>query len=218
MGRLRALLWTLVLTVWSVLIVAQIVLSFFFHISGVEGVRYVGWAVLAASAVFGWLPIWELRRKGKVPKGKSYVHTTVLVDSGIYDIVRHPQYLAGILLSAALILVTQHWLIAAIGVPVMVLGYADMVKADQDLIESFGDDYRRYMERVPRANAPAGLVRALRGRGASEDEWGKGREVEGEGSGRDDDSGPAVRGADRIVCGVLQLGRSGQNPGRNRAC
>jgi len=169
-GRLRALLWPLVWTVWGVLIVAQIVLSFFFHISGVEGVRYVGWAVLAASGVFGWLPIWELRRKGKVPKGKSYIHTTVLVDSGIYDIVRHPQYLAGILLSAALILVTQHWLIVAIGVPVMVLGYADMVKADQDLIESFGDDYRRYMERVPRANAPAGLVRALRGRGASEDE------------------------------------------------
>lgn len=165
MGRLRALLWPLVWTVWSVLIVAQIVLSFFFRISGVEGVRYVGWAVLAASGVFGWLPIWEFRRKGRVPKGKSYIHTTVLVDSGVYGIVRHPQYLAGMLLSAALILVTQHWLIVAIGVPVMVLGYADMVKADHDLIEKFGDDYRRYMERVPRANVVVGMVRRMPDRG-----------------------------------------------------
>jgi len=145
--------------------VAQIGLSFFFHISGIEGVRYVGWAVFAASGVFGWLPIWEFRRKGKVPKGKSYVHTTVLVESGVYGIVRHPQYLAGILLSAALILVTQHWLIVAIGVPVMVLGYADMVKADRDLIDKFGDDYRRYMERVPRANVVVGVVRRALARG-----------------------------------------------------
>jgi protein-S-isoprenylcysteine O-methyltransferase Ste14 len=155
----------LVWTVWTVLIVAQIVLSFFFHTSGVEGVGCLGWTVLAASGVFGWLPMWEFRRKGKVPKGKSYIHTTVLVDSGIYGIVRHPQYLAGMLLSAALILVTQHWLIVAIGVPVMVLGYADMVKADQDLIEKFGDDYRRYMERVPRANVVVGVVRRTLGRG-----------------------------------------------------
>jgi protein-S-isoprenylcysteine O-methyltransferase Ste14 len=162
---LRALLWPVVCMVWSLLIVAQIVLSFLLHTSGIEEVRYVGWAVLAASGVFGWLPIWELRRRGKVPKGKSYIHTTLLVESGIYGIVRHPQYLAGMLLSAALILVTQHWLIVAIGVPVMVFGYADMAKADQDLIEKFGDDYRRYMARVPRANALTGLVRALRGRG-----------------------------------------------------
>ena len=120
---------------------------------------------MAASGVLGWLPIWEFRRKGRVPKGKSYIHTTVLVDSGIYGIVRHPQYLAGMLLSAALILVTQHWLIAAIGVPVMVLGYADMVKADQDLIEKFGDDYRRYMERVPRANVVVGVMRKALGGG-----------------------------------------------------
>ena len=39
----------------------------------------------------GLLPIITFRRKGGVAKGESYIKTTVLVDTGIYAIVRHPQ-------------------------------------------------------------------------------------------------------------------------------
>jgi hypothetical protein len=85
-----------------------------------------------------------------VPKGKSYIQTTVLVDSGVYAVVRHPQYLAGILLSLALILITQHRFIAILGVVAMVLNYLIARKANQELIEKFGDDYKRYMQKVPR--------------------------------------------------------------------
>jgi protein-S-isoprenylcysteine O-methyltransferase Ste14 len=96
-----------------------------------------------------------------VSKGKSYIQTTVLADSGVYAVVRHPQYLAGILLSLALILITQHWLIATIGVVAMV-NYLIALKADQELIEKFGDDYRRYIQKVPRMNFLLGLMRLLR--------------------------------------------------------
>jgi protein-S-isoprenylcysteine O-methyltransferase Ste14 len=142
--------------------IAQIVLAFFFNIPGIQGLRYFGWVVLALSAAFGWMPIFAFRKKGGVVKGKSYVHTTVLVDSGIYAVVRHPQFLAGALINLALMLITQHWLIVIIGAVSMVLIYVTAVKADQYLIGKFGDDYKRYMQRVPRMNVFAGLTRLAR--------------------------------------------------------
>jgi protein-S-isoprenylcysteine O-methyltransferase Ste14 len=149
---------------WTVLLVSQIILAFFFNVEGIRALRHIGWIIWAVGAVFGWVPIFTFRRKGGVPKGKSYVKTTVLVDSGIYAVVRHPQYLAGILLSLALILITQHWLIMIIGAASIALNYIDILIADQDCIEKFGDDYKRYMERVPRTNFLLGFIRLLQSR------------------------------------------------------
>ena len=46
--------------------------------------------------------------------------------------------------------------------PAMVLAYLDLLKADQSCIEKFGDAYRHYMERVPRVNFLAGIIRLVR--------------------------------------------------------
>jgi protein-S-isoprenylcysteine O-methyltransferase Ste14 len=125
-------------------------------------VANIGWLVLMASGVFGWLPIFTLKKKGGVPERKSYVHTTVLVDSGIYSVVRHPQYLAGILMSLAWVLISQFWLSAALFFPVAAGFYWDSLRADRNLVEKFGDDYRSYMDRVPGLNPLVGIVGALR--------------------------------------------------------
>jgi protein-S-isoprenylcysteine O-methyltransferase Ste14 len=162
MKRWRRYIWPVVWGIWSALMIAQIVLAFFFNIPGIQGLRYFGWAVLALSAVFGWMPIFAFRKKGGVAKGKSYVHTTVLVDSGIYTVVRHPQFLAMALINLALMLIAQHWLIVIIGAVSMVLLYLMAIKAEQYLIGKFGDDYKRYMQRVPRMNVFAGLTRLAR--------------------------------------------------------
>jgi len=165
MKQWKRLVWPFVWTAWSILIVLQIILSFFLHNqAGLPVLRHIGWITLTVSAVFGWLPIFAFRKKGGVSKGRSYIQTTVLVDSGIYAVVRHPQFLAGILLSLALVLITQHWLIAVIGVVAMVLNYRIALKADQELIGKFGDAYRRYMQKVPRMNFLLGLMRLLRRR------------------------------------------------------
>lgn len=149
--------------IWSILMVLQIALSFFlYNKAGLQILGHVGWIIWAVSAVFGWMPIFTLRQKGEVAKGKSYIHTTVLVDSGIYAVVRHPQYLAGILMNLALMLIAQHWFIGIIGVAAMVFNYIDTLRAEQDLIEKFGDDYKRYMQKTPRMNFLLGLMRLLR--------------------------------------------------------
>ena len=153
-------------SVASVLTVLQITLCFFlYNQAGLEALRYVGWAILAVSGVFGWTPIFILRRKGGVPKGKSYVHTTVLVDTGIYAVVRHPQSgLAWMLLNLALPLIAQHWLIGVIGVASMVPAYLDTRQEDKYLVQKFGDAYERYMQSVPSINLLAGLIRLVRRR------------------------------------------------------
>ena len=162
MKQWRRYVWPFVWGAWSVLIVLQIILSFFlYNQAGLPVLRNIGWSTLAVSAVFGWLPILAFRKKGGVSKGKSYIQTTVLVDSGIYALVRHPQYLSGALINLALMLITQHGLIATIGVVAVVLNYFIALKADQELIEKFGDDYKRYMQRVSRLNFVAGIIRLI---------------------------------------------------------
>ncbi len=156
-------MWLLA-SVMGVSIVSQIVLCFFlYNQTGLEVLRYIGWIILAFSFIFGFMGPATLRRKGGVAKGKSYVQTAVLVDSGIYAIVRHPQSgLAGILLALALILIAQHWVIMVIGVVAVVSVYIGTRQEDQYCVEKFGDAYKRYMQSVPAVDLFTGVIRWLR--------------------------------------------------------
>ena len=87
--------------------------------------------------------------------------TTVLVDRGTYAIVRHPMSLGSILLMSASILISQHWLVAITGVIMSALVYREQVKLEKGLLVKFGDDYKRYMEKVPRLNPVLGTIRWL---------------------------------------------------------
>ncbi|MBN1311576.1 MAG: isoprenylcysteine carboxylmethyltransferase family protein [Anaerolineae bacterium] len=150
------------LLVWiaGALTLAQIALLFLMDVPKNETIAQIGVILWWIGAVFGWLPIFVLGRKGGVPKGKSYVHTTQLVETGLYAVVRHPQMgTAWLLMCPSLMLMTQHWASVGLGIPAMAMVYLDLLKADQRLIEKFGDAYRRYMARVPRVNFVAGILR-----------------------------------------------------------
>ena len=129
---------------------------------GLEIPLYVGWIVLVLSLPFFFSPMIYYPKKGKPRKEKSFMDTTALVDSGTYGIVRHPQILGGILMMSASILISQHWLAAIIGVPISVWWYTEAVKEEKGLILKFGDDHKRYMQRVPRMNFLLGVIRLLR--------------------------------------------------------
>jgi protein-S-isoprenylcysteine O-methyltransferase Ste14 len=123
----------------------------------------LGWVVILVSAIFGWLPILTFRSRGKVD-GPSYINTTVLVDSGIYSIVRHPQYLAGILINIGLSMITFHWLVIILGVIAGAITYLGTFEEETANLEKFGDEYRTYQNKVPRLNFILGLLRAMRGK------------------------------------------------------
>lgn len=122
----------------------------------------VAWVILSAGIVLIALPMSVLRRKGQVRQGKGYLATEKLVDTGIYAVVRHPQYLGWLLMYPALYLFNPHWQLALWAI----LGVACLVvvtrQEDRRLVSKFGGRYERYMRSVPRLNILAGVVRLLR--------------------------------------------------------
>ena len=149
----------------SILFISQIVVGVYLlsGVSQIEVLAYIGVGLYVISGlVFGWLPVIEFRRKGGVRKGESYIHTTKLVDTGIYSIVRHPQYVTFIMWAIAGMLLFQHWIVVLLGIPIFPLTYIDLITADKDAIQKFGDDYKAYMKKVPRANFLLGIIRRFR--------------------------------------------------------
>lgn len=123
----------------------------------------IGWVVWAAGMVLVMAPIIMFPRRGGVAKGKSFVHTTRLVDTGIYSVVRHPQYLGGILaLFLTTFLLFPHWLFVVLGIPGIAVLYFSTTMEEKRLIEQFGNEYVDYMKRVPRVNIIQGIFRRFR--------------------------------------------------------
>jgi protein-S-isoprenylcysteine O-methyltransferase Ste14 len=149
----------------SVLILSQIVMGLYLLsvVSQIEELAYVGVGLYVFSGlILGTLPIFELRRRGGVGNGQGYTHTTKVVDTGIYSIVRHPQYITFIMWAIAGMLLFQHWIVILLGLPIIPLTYMDLIREDKACIEKFGDDYIAYMHKVPRANFILGIVRRLK--------------------------------------------------------
>jgi protein-S-isoprenylcysteine O-methyltransferase Ste14 len=124
-------------------------------------VRNIGWVNLWISGILGWLPIFTFKKYGGVNKGDSYVHTQQLVDKGIYSIVRHPQYLAGIFLSIGLFLIAPYWVSLVLGVMNIVQYVHGAIDEEKGLLEKFGQQYKNYQQEVPRFNLLWGVVKRI---------------------------------------------------------
>ena len=148
----------------ALLVLAYSLLWFLDTSAGVQLLRYIGGGILVVGLILIILPRFAFRSKGKPEKGKDWTDTTVLVDTGIYAIVRHPLYLGWLLLYVALIFLSQHWLTAIIGIPGMACVYLISRQEDQRLVKKFGDDYKRYMQYVPRMNFLVGIIQLVRRR------------------------------------------------------
>ena len=149
----------------TILFISQIVVGIYLlsEVSQIEILAYAGVGLYAFSGmILGLLPVFEFRKKGGVQKGQSYIHTTKLVDTGIYSVVRHPQYATFIMWAISGMLLFQHWIVILLGVPVIPLTYIDLIRADKACVERFGDDYKAYMKKVPRANFLLGIIRRFR--------------------------------------------------------
>ena len=140
-----------------------LVLTGIMEVESYQALFIFGWVVWAFGMVLVMAPIVMFPKRGGIAKGKSFVNTTRLVDTGVYAIVRHPQYTGGIY---AIFLTTllwyPHWLFGVLGVVGVAVVYMGCREEDQRMIEKFGDDYRAYMKRVPRMNIFAGILRFVR--------------------------------------------------------
>jgi len=148
---------------YSILMFLPIIMVFaFYNYYSLDLLAYAGWILLVFSVVIIFMAGGEFRKKGGAPKGESIVHTKVLVDSGVYAVVRHPQYLGFILFVFALVLMSQHGVSVISWITGSILFYRDVLREEQMSIEKFGNNYKCYMERVPRMNLLLGIFRLFR--------------------------------------------------------
>ena len=161
------ILWGTLITILGIVCFPAnpLVLTGVIEVQSYLALTIVGWVVWVFGMVLVMAPIIMFPRRGGVSKGKSFVHTTQLVDTGIYAIVRHPQYTGGIY---ALFLTTflwyPHWLFGVLGVIGTAVIYLSCREEDKLLVKKFGNDYIEYINRVPGMNFVAGIIRVLRSR------------------------------------------------------
>lgn len=150
---------------YAALVIGQIAMVFLlpraWDDEWLDWLQWPGYLLWFSAAVLGVLPVVVFRRRGGVEEKASYIETSRLVTNGLYSIVRHPQYLSLIHLALAGVLLKPHWATIANAVLIGAASYAAMLSADKQLVEKFGDVYRKYMARVPRAGMLYGLVRKL---------------------------------------------------------
>ena len=113
---------------------------------------WAGWlgVLLLAGAIFvfwrghadlglNWSPSLEIREQHE------------LITHGIYGVIRHPMYASQWLWVIAQPLLLQNWIAGFLDLLVFILFYFLRVKAEEKLmLETFGEQYRTYMQKVGR--------------------------------------------------------------------
>jgi len=79
-------------------------------------------------------------------------------------VVRHPLYLGWLLIYAAVIFFSQHWLVIILAATGIVFIYLICRNEDEDMIAKFGSDYEDYMKSVPSLNIFSRVILLLRHR------------------------------------------------------
>ncbi len=163
--RWKGILWNSLLTVLCVVCFPAnpLVLTGLLKVDSYTVLFVIGCVLWVFGMVLVMAPIVIFPKLGGVPKRKAYVHTTTLVTSGIYAVVRHPQYTGGVYsIFLTTFLWYPHWLFAGLGALGIITVYISCKEEDRNLLDKFGADYAGYMKQVPGMNIFLGILRLLK--------------------------------------------------------
>ncbi len=148
---------------WIAAGLSMVVLALHFMLDGEAPFAYrvAGLVCGLAALVFMLPPILTLKRHGAVEEGGSYMHTTRVVDRGLFAVVRHPQYVGYCLFNLTFVLVNGHWILAVLAASAILFFIAHTFVEERTLLAVHGDAYRAYQRRVPRINVIVGVIRRL---------------------------------------------------------
>ena len=113
--------------------------------------RSAGWIVLALGML---LQLWTLKLlRGWGLIGLPEVTTLVkgrIITTGPFSVIRHPTYLSHTMMYAGVFFITGFIVIGVITLlDIVVINAMVIPLEDRELIGRFGDEYRRYRDRVP---------------------------------------------------------------------
>jgi protein-S-isoprenylcysteine O-methyltransferase Ste14 len=123
--------------------------------------KIAGLVLFLPSAFFVVVPTVTLERKGKSKTSASPLFApsdaTIMLDTGIFKMIRHPLYFGTALWSVAVIFVIQSILSLLLAGGAIFCFWMASKKEDQLNLKKFGDRYQEYMERVPLWNVLKGF-------------------------------------------------------------
>ena len=159
-GRKQSTFSQLAPELCGILFMLQIlVFMFYYDFSGVVILRWIGWILLIVAFLLFTLSKSALKQHGAPEENKSWVFTTVLVQQGIYGVVRHPFSMGWIIMTIGLAFVSQYWLsilCMIVQLPLIALG---IVSEEKMNVEKFETEYIDYQKSVPMVNLFKGLFR-----------------------------------------------------------
>lgn len=127
--------------------------------------RYMEWSALALPTWARWtglalgllsvaLNAWSHKTLSK-KLGEDFdpvlrlLKVPALVKDGPYAIMRHPIYLAFLMMQISVLLLTSNWLIGLSGIAIIIAVITIRIPEEEKmLIEQFGDEYRTYMKKT----------------------------------------------------------------------
>lgn len=144
----------------TILFIIQIILSLlFYNWLAIDLLAYTGWIIVNIGIITLWKSQKDFRAIGEKEKGKNWLDTTKVVDSGIYSITRHPMYLSFILMAIGLIFISQYWLVVIIGIVRILMFYYIMIEEEKMDLKKLGPEYENYIKKVPRLNFIKGIIK-----------------------------------------------------------
>lgn len=104
--------------------------------------------VITSHEFVGITQVWRYLTKKEIKGDAEGITQTRLMKTGVYGFVRHPLYLAGIIIFTFEPNITRNWLAVSILADIYFIFGAFM--EEKRLIKTFGDEYVEYMKQVPR--------------------------------------------------------------------
>lgn len=119
--------------------------------------QILSWLLLTLSILSVALGVLQLKLQGRAQAGQrddaalyAFERTTVLVDNGIYALIRHPMYLSLILLAWGAAVKDATWLTLGLALFVTACLYLTSRRDEKECLMFFGDAYVAYMQRSKR--------------------------------------------------------------------
>jgi protein-S-isoprenylcysteine O-methyltransferase Ste14 len=111
-----------------------------------------------------WLVTAITMRKSIKRKKKAgeYMEVDILIKTGIFSVVRHPQYLGFIFFNIGFIGITQEIIPSALALASIILIVLGVRREEKELEEKFGNKYHKYKQSTPAFNIFLGFIRLLK--------------------------------------------------------
>jgi protein-S-isoprenylcysteine O-methyltransferase Ste14 len=121
----------------------------------IQTLRVIGFSLFIPALLFVAASFATLKAKGKPTD--SWESTTSFVQNGVYRVTRHPMFFGTAIWSFALVLVIQSLISVILALIAIFCFWMASKKEEEFNLTKFGNEYRKYLDTVPRWNFIKGM-------------------------------------------------------------